>query len=48
MRYGEQTIVLGVGDCAYFDSALPRQFRRLGDGFCEVVVVTRMSYTRRQ
>jgi len=46
MRYADETITLEVGDCAYFDSSLPHQLRRIGSPPTEVIVVTSALYPR--
>lgn len=39
LDYGDQTITLGPGDSAYFDASVSHQFRAVGAGAAEVVVV---------
>ena len=39
LDYGDQTITLGAGDCAYFDASVSHKIRALGEEQAEVVVV---------
>ena len=46
VRYGDDTVTLGTGDCAYFDSSLPHQIRQVGGSRSEVIVVTNSDFGR--
>ncbi|OBI40421.1 DNA-binding protein [Mycobacterium kyorinense] len=46
MRCGDRTVTLEAGDCAYFDSSLPHQLRRVGRNRSEVIVVTCTDHSR--
>lgn len=40
LTVGEETVVIGKGDAAYFDSSVPHSYRRTGNGRSTALVVT--------
>lgn len=40
LTVGEEEVVLGSGDAAYFDSSVPHSYRRTGHSPCRALVVT--------